>query len=251
VNTNPANSSLATGNSPAGEAMSAADAARIARRAKRLALIDFICDANVQAAEKLTGYINGDVPEDRLGPFQRLQDPFLALTRVTHAIQQCVLLQERLDEDDAAREKRLAEEKAAREREIQTRLAQSRAEEKRCAVAARKQQVGRAVELAIAAGAPAAMNAYFRSEMTVRLNELEQLEDLTEGPVSAIVQRLCRDIHLPFDPDQWDDEPWAIAEAAAKADAVSGSPPAPPPRDGHAAGAVVRLHPPANGHDPP
>jgi len=236
---------------PAQEAaLSPADAAREARRAKRLALLDFICDANVQAAQTLTAYINGDIAEDRLAPFQRLQDPFLALTRVTRAIQQCVLLQERLDEDDAAREKRQAEEKAAREREIRARLAQAEADEERHAAAYRKYQIKRALERAIDANVSGVENTNCTVEMDMRLDDLDRFEDLTEGPVSAIVERLCRDLYLPYDPELWEDEPWAIEEAAA-AEAASESEDAPGLGADAAAGEVARRQAVGNGHDPP
>jgi len=225
--------------------LSPTDAARAARRA----VLDFICDANVRAAETLTGYINGDIAEDRMAPFQRLQDPFLALTRVTRAIQQTVLLQERLDEDDEVREKRLAAEKAAREREIRARRTQAEAEEERHAVALRKYQVERALERAIDANVTGVENTNCHVDMCMRLGDLERFEDLTAGPVSAIVERLCRDLYLPYDPELWEDEPWAIEEAAAAEALIDQD--APASGADHALVAAVRPQAVANGHDPP
>jgi len=91
--------------------------------------------------------------------------------------------------------------------------------------------------------------------MDERIAAYEEYSDFGEGTIGEIVDKFCGEMGLNVDPSLWDDEPWAIAEAAAKADAAAaaaGSPPALPTRDGDAAGAGVRLHPAAaNGHDPP
>ena len=216
-------------------------------------MLDTICDFNVQAAETLTGYIKGEIPQDQLEPFQQVQDPFLALTRVTRAIQTCLLLQERFDEDDAAREKRIAEEKAARERAVLVRQAQAEAEEERYEAACRKHQIKRALERAInAAVPPGPENTDYVIELDRLLDDLDRFEDLTEGPVSAIVGRLCRDLSLPVEPELWEDEPWAIEEAAAAAaEAASEHKYGPELGPNDALAGVVRPRAVGNGHDPP
>ena len=95
--------------------MSDREAAREARRAMRLDMLDEICRLNIQAAQRLTKYINGCLSESQSDPFSRLADPFLALTRLTRAIRQTALLQERLGEDEKTRDQRLKAEQEARE----------------------------------------------------------------------------------------------------------------------------------------
>lgn len=102
------------GPAPDGGALSPADAAREARRAQRLAVLDLVGMMNIQAAERLTQYITGQLSDaEESEPFRRLPDPVMALARLTRSIRRTVLLQERLDEDNEAREQRLAAEKAA------------------------------------------------------------------------------------------------------------------------------------------
>jgi len=113
VNTHQPTPPADAGPAPGGEAASDAEADLKARRAQRLAVLDLVGMMNVQAAERLTQYITGQLSDAESEPFRRLPDPVMALARLTRSIRRTVLLQERLDEDNEAREQRLAAEKAA------------------------------------------------------------------------------------------------------------------------------------------
>ena len=120
----------------------------------------------------------------------------------------------------------------------------------------RKNIVQHAIEMAIEAEIDPKHVDDALIAMDERIAAYEEYSDFGEGTIGEIAGKLCREMDIDVDPEFWEDKPWAIAETAAAkalgdaAAAVGGSSPTLPMRDGHAAGAAVRLHPPANGHDP-
>jgi len=243
---------------PAPEAaLSPADAAREARRAQRLAVLDVLCDRNLRAVEDLTDYMAGELPEDKARVFAGIQDPCLALSRLSRTIGQIVALQERLDEDGETRERRLKDEQDARDRkaaaEAATRRAQqaeSEAQAERDRVRKRKNIVQHAIEMAIEAEVEPQYAENALIAMDERIRAFEEYSDFGDGTIGEIVAKFCRDMGLTYDPELWEDEPWAIAEAAA-AEAASEDEDAPELGADDVVVAAVRPQAVGNGHDPP
>jgi len=204
----------ADGPCPESEAESAADAARAARRAWRLGALDRACQLNLNTAERLSAYIAGELSPEESQPFAQMQDPCLALARVTSAIRQAVALAEKIDEDDETRQIRLKAEREARDRKEAAEAAGVRAEQARREAGLANAPLERKKQLI----RHAVRNAHRDAEPDLDFEERESLlDDLFEeyeayddysGSDAEIVARLCQDlklIPLPSDDDEAED----------------------------------------------
>jgi hypothetical protein len=180
-----------------------------------------------------------------------LQGNDLAHTRIARSLRQTLALHARLDEDQAARDKRREAEAAARLAEHATAAERERRQRK-------KVQARHIVEQVVA------MEATDKFHAEDLLNDLHDwLEDdskVDQRPIALLIARICKDLPIFFDRDVWAEELAAIAaidgaraaEAAEAAASDAGSDPSRPA----AAPADPPMEPPPprpapTGSDPP
>ena len=149
----------------------------------------------------------------------------LAFDRISRAIRFTVAQHERLEIDAAKTiEQRQAEAAARQAAEAQraAKAANASSPEERAAKHEQERKL-RLVERAVRRAIDNIEDYDERDERLEDLNErLEEVEDLgLNRPVGAVVASICRAMRLPFDFALWEDEPWALSEAAEQ---TEGSP---------------------------
>ena len=145
-------------------------------------------------------------------------DAGLAYSRISKALRQALLLHAKFEEDSH----KTSQERAAEAAAQQAREAQRAAAIQAGAKAKQKRQVEQAVKIAM--DAELAEDEAFDygelyGELLERLDDYDDYSDFGNKPVSEIVAGICKALGLTFDPALWEDEPWAIEEAKAKAEA--------------------------------
>jgi hypothetical protein len=146
-------------------------------------------------------------------------DGGLTYSRISKALRQNLALHARFEADnDKTQQERAAEAAAKQAREAQ-RAAAIQAGLK----AKQKRQVQQAVTLAMDAELAEDAEKFdyggLYGELLERLDDFDDYSDFGRKPVSEIVEGICKVLGLTFDPALWEDEPWAIEEAKAKAEA--------------------------------
>jgi hypothetical protein len=101
------------------------------------------------------------------------------------------------------------------------------AEAARAPVERRARLVRRAVAQAIEADAEEGELEQLFDDLDERLADREDDDDFLDRPVSELVARICKDLGVSVDWSLWEDEAWAIEEAAARKPALSGEAPGP------------------------
>jgi len=245
VSAKPSHSDTQTGPDPGGEAA----AAREERRERRLAALDAILDLNLAAAVRLSQYIGGGLAEHDAQPFARLNDPCLALDRLTRSIGRIVALQERIDESAETREARLKAERAARDKAERDEQARREADTAEAELAEKKNTIRRAVREAHRDAFPDFERADREDLLDDLVREFEDHDDYERDP-AEIVAELCTELGLmPVPPagsdDEWDrpddyDEAALAAWKAALSIKVA---------QGYLRDVSPRKQ--SNGHDPP
>ncbi len=206
---------------------------------QRIAVLEEVCDITVQAVRQLGKYIQGELSEIDSEPFARMTDPCTALTRLTQSVRRIVALQERLDEDDEAREKRLKAERAERERAMQASEAEQRRAIGRDEFAEKKDAIRRAARKAY-------RDVYPDQTLADREYLLDDLfrdyEDHFnyEGDAVEIVTELCAELNIEYDPNDFEGGDLERRDGGPAVPAETNTYPDRPPRR------AAR-----NGHDPP
>jgi hypothetical protein len=190
------------GGAPNGEAACAADAAREARRVKRLAALELVRDANVETVVQLRQYMTGELEDKAAEIFARVADPCLALARLTRLVQQIVTLEDKLDQDDETRALTLKKEAEARQAEARQaeawragapdRQAREEAEEEQ---AAKKHAIRRAVRNAHKENWPDTAVSTREAQLDAMFRDYEEYDDY-EGDPEEIVTQLCAELGL-------------------------------------------------------
>ena len=149
-------------------------------------------------------------------------DGGLAYSRISKALRQALMLHAKFEEDSHKTSQERAAEAAARQAGEAQRAAAIQAGAK----AHRKRQVEQAVKIALDAELAEDEEKFdyggVYGELLERLDDYDDYSDFGNKPVGETVEGICKVLGLTFDPALWEDEPWAIAEAKAKA---KGSPP--------------------------
>jgi hypothetical protein len=140
----------------------------------------------------------------------------LVFARIARAVRQTLALEARLEGELEARAREAA---AIRERRL--------AEAARAPVERRARLVRRAVARAIEADAEEGEVEQLFDDLDERLADREDDDDFLDRPVSELVARICKDLGVTPDWSLWEDEGWAIEEAAARRQASSGEAPGP------------------------
>ena len=171
------------------------------RGEQRLALLRELADLGMDMARDVARRAKDPDAEGAIA------DPGLAFARIARAVRQTLALEVRFEEE---RETRLARARDAAQRR--------RDREASAPYDRRGRLVRRAALRAIEAEADDQDYAEQLVEaLDERLLDREADEDFLDLPVSELVARICKDLGLRFDPSLWEDETWAIEEAAARA----------------------------------
>jgi hypothetical protein len=211
--------------------------AAAARTERNLALLQELVDIGMDVARMVQQQAAAQAAGERIeAPLWSEGGVSLALLRIHRAVRQTVALQAKLDGDREARDEARAAKRAVA-------AAQERGRQKKLAV---KGIVERAIE-------SDALSQFGAEKMRIDLYErLADADDTRFGdrPISVIIARICRDLHLPFDPSLWQ----GLDEAGEK---VEAKPPDDSPGSGRVAAPAMsrRPKPPARraatGSDPP
>ena len=145
----------------------------------------------------------------------------LAFDRISRAVRFTVAQHERLEAEAGKTAEQKQAEAAARAAAEAARAARAQNAPSPEALAQKREQDRklRLVERAVKRAIEDETEDYDeRDELVEALNErLEEREDLgLDRPIGAVVAGICRAMRLPFDYALWEDEPWALQEAAEK-----------------------------------
>jgi hypothetical protein len=182
---------MADGTAPLPETARRDDPARIERQ---LAMLDALAAAGVQAAREVGRQADaGQTPAAEIS---------LAYARVSRAVRLAIMLQSQLVEALETRDARI--QKAVEDAE--DRQADSR-----------KGRLGRIVERLAVQAHPADALEVERvvREADERLDDMDLYGDLLARPMSEIVARICKDLHLDPDWTRLAEELWAQEEIAS------------------------------------
>lgn len=196
--------------SPSDPALAAAHA----RAQQRLAMLHELAEIGMRLARRL----DAQAEEPDAG------DVGLVFSRIARAVRQTLALEARLEAELAGLTRQ-----AAAERE---RAAEQAA---RAPYYARGRIVRRAVVRAIEADTDDDDVEQLVEDLDERLCDREDDADFLDRPIGELVASICKDLGVRADLSLWEDEAWAIAEAAAR------TPPAAPDA----------AEPLAQTHDPP
>ena len=206
---------------------------REARAARRLADAERLSRIGMALAEAMLARVS-----DAMNAGEAVDPGAVALehARLSRAVRQSLLLEERFDSAGANLAKAVTDERAARRAE------QDEARRKR--IGLHTGCVGAAVGAAISAESKRSGDKARARGQRARL--WEQLEDPREEdefadlPVSKLVARICGDLGVPVDWSLWEDEDWAVDEWRA---GLAGSPYAAAPGETPGPGAAPERPP--------
>jgi hypothetical protein len=192
-NADAANCNEPTGHdAPAGKVAFDGDAAREARRERRLNHLEILRNIGMEMAAAL-GHATMGRTEYNIQAFAKTHDPALAYTRITLAIRRIVALEDRLDEDARTRAARIAEEQAEETRKAA-----------RESLNAEKRIVRRAVREAVRE-ADADLDRDRREKL---LDDLfSDYDDYNHGTLAQVVAGICTDLGIVPDMTLWEHAP--------------------------------------------
>jgi hypothetical protein len=186
------------------------------RTEQRLAMLRELSEIGMRLARGVER--QAETPETASG------DLGLAFSRIARAVRQTLALEARLEGE---REACVQEERAMRDQQL--------ARAARSSVERRSKLVRRAVGQAIESDAEENDFEQLFDDLDERLGDREDDDDFLDRPVSELVARICKDLGVAVDWSLWEDEGWALAEAAARAK--------PPPGDASGADLTGDLTP--------
>jgi hypothetical protein len=175
--------------------------------AGRVARLEVMADIGIGMARRLAREVEAaEVGELAAG------DVALAYERIAKAVRLCLILEERLEDGEAARREKAAAARAAQPYSQQ--IAEARAEKQRQGRIGRGETVVEAVEAMIDREAGDTQREYEAMEREFQ----EKLEDygardFERRPLSAIIAEICDTLGITPDWSLWADETWAVEEA--------------------------------------
>ena len=176
----------------------------------RLRLLERAAESAVTVLEKITAdVVAGEVTtEGDLGQ---------TYASISKALRQALALHARFEDDSYKTQQEKAAEAAARQAREAQRAAALKANGKYHQIRQVKQAVTIAMDAELAEDAEKFDYGMMYRELHERLDDFDDYSDFGRKPVSEIVEGICKVLGLTFDPRLWQDEPWAIEEAKAKA----------------------------------
>jgi hypothetical protein len=183
------------------EARDAAEKARAERRGMRLLSLAAARDLTIETMERLNDGAAGRLHIEEQARFDdRVRDPYLAMSRMSHELCRLVMLEERLDEDAETREKRLEAERAERERKERAEV-EALKRDAEVAVLVEKKRVARAAVGRIYLDVNPKTTEMELNRLLDELledYELDLHDDLEQayGDVTAAVIRLCEELEI-------------------------------------------------------
>ncbi len=141
---------------------------------------------------------------DEAGLKTDVGDPALVFSRISRAVRQTLALEAKVVED-----------RLHRERMADAYYDQRKAEAARRAVR-RKDEVKGLVEEAIEADFEGSDAERLLADLHERLDDPADDADFGHRPLGVLIARICRDLGVTPDWSLWEDEDWAIEEAAAR-----------------------------------
>jgi hypothetical protein len=231
-----------------GEAAAAAEA-REARRLRRLESVELMRLAAEQMAVRLNEGLAGRLFGEEHEAFEKVDNPYLAYTRVSRTFHQLILLEERLDEDAETREARIAAERAEQAQRIAEAQKRREAEAVRVVVDHKATSIRKAVRAAHRDAYPEMEHPEREMILDAVFEDFEEIEDY-DGDAAGIVARLCHTLDMRpdrdaegntlTDPDAIEDRAYELAEEYLRL--VGYAPDGPIPRPPAAPPDAVRSH---------
>jgi hypothetical protein len=172
-----------------------AERSREVRRLQRVLVLGRARDVCGELIDRINDGTAGRLPENQQYLFDKVADPYLALSRTVTALGRIVVLEARLDESAETRDARLAAEAAEREK---TRLAEQARENRQrleAALETKKAHIRRAVDMAHRDAEPDMRPI----DRITKLDDLfEEFDDYADwdGDSVAIVADLCIQLGL-------------------------------------------------------
>jgi hypothetical protein len=172
-----------------------AERSREVRRLQRVLVLGRARDVCGELIDRINDGTAGRLPENQQYLFDKVADPYLALSRTVTALGRIVVLEARLDESAETRDARLAAEAAEREK---TRLAEQARENRQrleAALETKKAHIRRAVDMAHRDAEPDMRPI----DRITKLDDLfEEFDDYADwdGDSVAIVADLCTQLGL-------------------------------------------------------
>jgi len=184
-------------------------------------MMERAAESAIAVLEKITADVvaGKTTIEVQVGEATHEGDLGLIYSRISQALRRAVMLHAKFEADSYKTIQERAAEAAAR----QAKEAQRAAAIQSGAKAHQKRQVEQAVKIAMEAELARDGETFdYRGvygELLERLDDYDDYSDFGNKPVSETVESVCKVLGLSFDPALWEDEPWAIEEAKAKAEA--------------------------------
>jgi len=184
---------------------------REARRTRRMNDLEIGRMLALQAIARLNDGVAGKLFGDAQAIVEKLNDPYLAMSRLYQELRRIVALEEQLDEDAEERAKRLAAEAVAREKAArdaalrQTEAAAAQAEKDT------KRAVRRAVGFAYRDGFPETTQPDRENLLDDLFDDYDEYQGYGDDPV-AVVARMCAELGLT--PEAGPDADPAVTEQA-------------------------------------
>jgi hypothetical protein len=195
------------------------------RRQQRLRMLREIAEIGIRLARGVER--QAEEPEATAG------DVALKFSRIARAVRQTLALEARLEEEFA---------EAVRHEEVERDWA--RGQQARAPIDRRSRLVRRAVAQAIEADAEDEdQEERLFEALDERLCDREDDDDFLDRPIGELVAMICKTLGVSVDLSLWEDEDWAVAEAAARAE----PPPEDPPGPDAAPNSPTARHPPPAG----
>lgn len=212
-------------NDPSQDAPEACLGGEANRSAQRLAMLRELAEIGMRLARGVER--QAEEPEAAPG------DVGLVFSRIARAVRQTLALEARLEEEFQVRAKQEQGDRDYR-----------RAREARAPIDRRSRLVRRAVASAIEADTDDIESAEQLLEcLDERLGDREADDDFMGRPIGELVALICKNLGVRADLSLWEDEAWAMEEAAARARPPSDGQPAPElaPETAYDALSPVRL----------
>jgi len=174
------------------------------REARHLRMLRELAEIGMDLARAVQRQANDPAPAEGDAAPADLTDLGLVFSRIGRAVRQTLALEARLVE--VGRE---------RERDADLFDHHRQANEARRAIR-RKDEARRLVEQAIEAEAGEGDVEQLLADLHERLEDPDDTADFADRPMGVLIARICRDLGVAPDWSLWEDQEWAIDEAAAK-----------------------------------